>query len=265
MLLTAWPQVRERLRAARHVLLALDFDGTLAPIVERPEEAVLADGLRPLLQRLSGAKDYTVAVVSGRSLTDVRERADVPGVVYAGNHGMEIEGADARYTDPDAVSVRHVMEALIEGLGWTLAPVKGAIVEDKGLSLSVHYRLVAPARQPLVVEEVRRAVASLPDSGRVVLREGKKVVEVRPALSWDKGKAIAFLSTVVSERLGQAPLPVYVGDDVTDEDAFREVNAQDGLSIVVGLEGRTSVAKYGLASIAQVKDFLELLLSIEAT
>jgi len=197
-------------------VLLLDFDGTLAPIVSRPELAGMPERTRAALERLLRRGDVTIAVVSGRGLSDARERAGLAGVAYAGNHGMEIEGPGFRHVHAEAAAARPRLDRVVDRLAAPLAAVPGAILEDKGLTLSVHDRMVPAER----VEEVRRAVAAAVEGEEGLrLTEGKRVLEVRPAVQWHKGRAVEFLLDALHPP-PEAPV-IYLGDDVTDEDAFR--------------------------------------------
>jgi trehalose 6-phosphate phosphatase len=206
----------ERWRESGRLVLLLDFDGTLAPIVAHPEMAAMPEATRAALDRLMARPGVTVAVVSGRGLADVRERTAVPGIAYAGNHGMEIEGAGLRRTHPEALAARPALEAVAAEVGPALAEIPGAFLEDKGLTLSVHFRLANPEREDDVRAIVATAAGTRDD---VRITEGKKILEVRPRVEWDKGRAVLFLL----EQMRPPPdAPVlYLGDDRTDEDAFR--------------------------------------------
>ncbi len=202
-------------RASGHLVLLLDFDGTLAPIVDRPEMAAMPRRTRAALDRLMAMGGVTVAVVSGRGLADVRERAAIPGIAYAGNHGMEIEGAGLHRIHPEAAAARPELEEVAAVIEPTLEGIDGAFLEDKGLTLSIHYRMA-----PDHAEEVREIVLEAA-GGRagLAVTEGKMVVEVRPRVEWHKGKAVLFLLDQVRPP-PDAPV-LYLGDDRTDEDAFR--------------------------------------------
>lgn len=197
------------------LVLLLDFDGTLAPIVDRPELAAMPERTRRALDRLMAMQGVTAAVVSGRGLADVRERAAIPGIAYAGNHGMEIEGAGLQRIHPEAAAARPELEAVAAIIEPALEGIDGAFLEDKGLTLSIHYRLA-----PDYAEEVREIVLEAA-GGRAGLEvfEGKMIVEVRPRVKWHKGKAVLFL---LDQMRPPKDAPVlYLGDDRTDEDAFR--------------------------------------------
>jgi trehalose 6-phosphate phosphatase len=202
-------------RTGRLVLL-LDFDGTLAPIVDRPELAAMPEPTRHALERMMARTGVEVAVVSGRGMADARERAAIPGIAYAGNHGMEIRGPGIERIHPEAAAARPVLERAAGELRETLEGIPGAFVEDKELTLSVHFRLAPRDRLDELHAIVRRVVDPLDG---VHLTEGKQVIEVRPNVDWNKGKAVLFLLEQMRPPPG-API-LYFGDDRTDEDAFR--------------------------------------------
>lgn len=198
------------------LLLLLDFDGTLAPIVERPELAAIPPATREVLDRLLAARGVEAAIVSGRGMADARERAGIRGIPYAGNHGMEIEGPGVHRIHPEAAAARPALETARRRLSRELREVPGTLVEDKGLTLSVHYRLVDRAQVPRVRDTVAAIAAASPD---LHVTEGKEVLEVRPRVDWHKGRAVEFLLDHLEPAAGMPVL--YLGDDTTDEDAFR--------------------------------------------
>lgn len=218
-------------RAGKFVLL-LDFDGTLAPIVPRPEDAALLPATRDALDRLKALPRLDMAVVSGRGMADARERVGLQEIAYAGNHGMEIEGPDVRRIHEEAAAARPHLAAVVERLRRELADVDGAFVEDKHLTLSIHYRRVARERVGIVREAVFAAVEPQDD---LVITEGKEILEVRPAVDWDKGRAVEFLLRQLAPPPG-TPV-IYIGDDRTDEDAFRVLVGAAGIAgegVIVG-------------------------------
>ncbi len=217
---TRVPSWREAWRRTGRLVLLLDYDGTLSPIVARPELAVPAPGARAAVEQLLRHEGLQVAIVSGRGLADARERFGVEGIAYAGNHGMEIEGPGIHRIHAEAAAARPLLERVAAQLSVTLRDLEGALVEDKGLTLSIHYRLVQPERIGQVRERVTEAVGQLPE---LRLTEGKMVLEVRPRVEWDKGRAVEFLLESFAPPAG-APV-LYLGDDTTDEDAFRALRA----------------------------------------
>ena len=260
-LFSVWRQIAQRLKAARHILLLSDYDGTLTPIVERPELANIPGETRGLLQALARQRRFTVGIISGRALGDLQARVGVRGLVYAGNHGLEIEGPGVRFVNPLAEELRPILRVLHQVLSRAVAPVRGTLVEDKGLTLSVHYRLVAEDKADEVKNIFERIVATARSLGKVRTTAGKKVYEVRPEVDWDKGKAIKLLMKRFGKGGRRSGLfPVYMGDDLTDEDGFRAIERYgDGLSIFVGGENTDSAASYCLRSPEEVQEFLRRL------
>lgn len=238
--------------AAGSLLLGLDFDGTLAPIVPRPEDAALLPAVRPTLDALASRDDTHIALISGRALEDVRRRVVLDSVYYAGNHGLEIDGPGVHRVHEAAREARQALADLARSLEQALGGIAGAIVEDKGLTLSVHFRLVERDDEERVrglVHETGRHF------GQLRLTEGKKVVEIRPDVDWHKGRAFRFLRDTLEERFGRGPA-IFIGDDRTDEDAFRELGETD-CSIVVGDPPQhESVAQACLRSPDEVAEFL---------
>lgn len=260
-LFAVWPEVARRLKAAKHVLLLCDYDGTLTPIVERPELADLPERTRQLLQALAHNRRFSVGIISGRALSDIKRRVGLSGIIYAGNHGLEIEGPALSLVNPVAEEMRPVFCLMHQVLSKALATVRGAHVEDKGLTLSVHYRMVEEDKSAEVKNIFERVVATARSLGKVRITSGKKVYEIRPAVDWDKGKAVALLLDRYGWRKAKEELlAVFLGDDLTDEDGFKVINRQGGISIFVGEQMGKSAAQYYLNSPAEVEQFLSLLL-----
>jgi trehalose 6-phosphate phosphatase len=248
------------LRAARgaagSMLLGLDFDGTLAPIVPHPEGAGLLPASRDALMRLAGRRDTRIALVSGRALGDLRRRVNLDGVYYAGNHGLEIDGPDVHRVHAEAEAARDSLALLARALESELSAIDGVVVENKTLTLSVHFRMVDDEAE---CERVRAAVrACAGTNSGMRLTDGKKVVEIRPDVDWHKGRAFRFLRDTLEKTFGRGPA-IFIGDDRTDEDAFRELGEMD-CSIVVGDPPlHESIAHTALRSPEEVAAFLHLL------
>jgi alpha,alpha-trehalase len=242
----------------RRLAVFLDYDGTLSPIVDRPEEASLPEATRAVMARL--ARRLPVAVVSGRDLDDLRGRVDVPGLTFAGSHGFRVGLPDGRVVDhEEARAAWPALERAATRLAEALADCPGVQVERKRFAVAVHHR-----RAPAGVEpQVRRAASQVADAEEGLrMTEGRKIFELRPDLDWDKGTALDW----ILEILGLGPdgvLPLYVGDDLTDEDAFRALEAREpaGVGILVrGRQGHTrTLAHYALSDPDEVRRFLEAL------
>lgn len=260
--LSAWPKVAEQLRRAKHILLLIDYDGTLTPIVEQPELANLPESTKQLLKALARQRRFTLAIISGRALTDLKIMVGIDGITYVGNHGLEIEGPDISFVHPLAEEFRPILSLMHSGLSQALGTMRGVLVEDKGVTLSVHYRQVAADKSAEVKSIFYRTVHGAESLGKVKITSGKKVYEIRPPVAWDKGRAVELLMQKYGEGGRRSGLlPIYLGDDLTDEDGFRVIQCYgNGLSVFVGEEGQSSNAQYFLKSPAEVAVFLGMLL-----
>jgi len=244
-----------RIRSAGKVLLFTDFDGTLVPICDTPMEVQLPSEVRDLLASLAAHARVGVAVVSGRDLADLVPRVGVEGIAYAGNHGLEIIAPGLTYREPTATARAAELAGLMAELAEALADIRGAWVQDKVLTASVHYRQVAAEQVPTVLERIEQVIEPVRD--RFVLRDGKMVWEVRPAVDWHKGYAVHWLMEALAG--GHAdPLPIYLGDDHTDEDAFTAL--PEGITVAVG-DAPDTVARYAVTAPADVTAFLRWLAS----
>ena len=239
------------------VLLLLDFDGTLSEIAPRPEDAALRPGNADLLAALSRKPDYTVGILSGRSLDDVARRVGVPGLVYAGNHGLEIAGPDLQYLHPAAAASIPAFSQIASRLVAALSDVPGAQVENKTLTLTVHYRRVPPEYHHRVESIVQDVAGPAITAGQIRVSAAKAAIELRPSVDWDKGRALDLVRT----RLAPGAFPIYVGDDTTDEDAFAAAQNAGGFGVFVGPDGSPTLAKHRLDSPAAVSDALAQLAS----
>jgi len=259
-LFDVWNKVAHRLKSAEHVLLFFDFDGTLTPIVDRPESTVLPAEARKLLRTLAKNRHYTVGIVSGRALADLKDKVNVDGIIYAGNHGLEIEGFGSNFLEPVAEEMRPFLQMLGQALSATLRGIKGVFVEDKGLTISVHYRSVDDTEERKVRDAFARVTDPLHVTGRIKVTQGKKVYEIRPPVDWDKGKAVAWLIANCRQARGKGgAVPLYLGDDLTDEDGFKVIEKTGGVSVFVGEGNFPSVARYFLKSPEEVTELLGML------
>lgn len=240
--------IARRCAEASHCLVGLDYDGTLTPLVDAPSLAVLDSATRSVLRKVAARRATSVAVVSGRQLEDVRKRVEIAGLIYAGNHGLEIAGIGSDFVEPTALMNRGMLARVGRVLVECLAPVGGVLVEDKGLTISVHFRKVAGAARDWVAGKVHEVVADCPESFRVFL--GNEVLEIRPALDWHKGSALAW----IANRLATPGLvTIYIGDDRTDEDVFQFL--QEAITIKVG-DGDLTAAEFQVEGPPDVARFL---------
>ncbi len=244
-------EIRKRFEDKR-VAVFLDYDGTLTPIVSRPEDATLSPEMRNILGSLT--EKCTVAVISGRGLADARQLVDVKGLYFAGSHGFEIEGPGGVHMEVE--EARESLPALDQAeseLNSELADIDGAQVERKKFSIAVHYRNVDQDRVPEVESIVDRVLERAQGLRK---GSGKKVFELGPDIPWHKGYAVQWLLREL-ELDQYGVVPIFIGDDVTDENAFHALSKK-GITLVVANESRPTEGKYRLESVGEVRDFLSM-------
>jgi len=256
-LFSHWDKLKDRLND-KCILLFLDYDGTLAPIVETPDKAVISKEQKDLLDKLSTSSHCKVSIISGRALSDIKARVGLKDIIYVGNHGLEIEGPKIKFKSAVSLQYKHILNHIKDDLKFKLSTIKGVFIEDKELSLSVHYRLADRDQISKIKTILHEATIPYTVRDKIKVKLGKKVFEIRPALEWDKGKVVLWLLARWEFSLKDKPiLPIYIGDDVTDEDAFRALKNK-GLSIFVGEKGN-SKAKYYLKDTEEVTELLRLI------
>ena len=263
-LFRAWQEFLKDYRAAAHFVLLADYDGTLAQIAGRPQDAVLSKVARDSLSKLVKKPAHSVGVISGRSIAELKSLVGIEDIYYSGNHGLEIEGPGLRYIHPQAEATRATMKDLAAQLAEALCHIEGVIIQEKGLSVSVHYRLAKPEKEDAITNAVKRITAPHVDKGEIRVYPMKKVWEIRPPVNWDKGKAVEFIGHEIKANLKLSRLlTIYLGDDTTDEDAFKVLHRPEGWSIFVGPESKASAADYYLNLVAEVEEFLDRLMKLK--
>lgn len=238
------------LRSGTRILLVLDFDGTLTPIVRRPDAARLHPAVRQTLRRLAADRRVRLAIVSGRSLADLRRRVGLPGIVYGGCHGLELRGPALRYTHPAARSARARLRAAGARLAAGLGGYPGARLEPKRCALAVHYRGVPPP----AARRLRRLVERLAHEARLGILPGKRVWDLVPPGHAGKAAALRRLLREFRAPAGaRRVLTLYAGDDTTDADVFRTLGRRI-LGVQVG--GRRGLAAYRLPGVPALHTLL---------
>ena len=249
MIPSALEHVQEIARRGDRLAVFLDYDGTLTRIVSHPEDAWLSDSMRQTLRSL--AARVPVAILSGRDLDDVRGRVHVDGIVYAGSHGFDIAGAGGLRRELGAAYLP-VLDAAETELREALDEIPGAQLERKHFSVAAHYRNVNENEAFKVALAVDAVTAKHRELRRM---DGKKVYELLPDIDWNKGKAVLWLlETLGLER--RNVLPIYIGDDRTDEDAFRAIEKR-GVAILVSEQPQITAASYWLNNPEEVELFLQ--------
>ena len=253
----------QRLAGKRQAVF-LDYDGTLTPIRDRPQDAVISDGMREAVRRL--AECVPVVVVSGRDRTVVQQLMGLDNLIVAGDHGFDIwsptGGAIEREEGASSGGLLQEVEAQLHA---ELATIPGALLEPKKRSLAVHFRLVPEGQRPRIKQIVDAILSEHPE---LKVMPGKMVFEIQPRLDWNKGKAVLYLLKALNLDQDDV-VPIYLGDDITDEDAFRAL-AGRGIGIFVGsaddpeTAGRTTTADYVLNTIGEVEEFLNRLAALSS-
>jgi trehalose-phosphatase len=239
--------------ADKDPVIFLDYDGTLTPIVATPDLAVISDEMREVVRRLSQRR--RVSIVSGRATDDVRSKVKIEGIFYAGSHGFEIDDPDGGVAiNEEAKKVRSTVDEIYQKLAERVAHIKGALIENVKYTVSCHYRLVNEKDIPEFERIVNESLAEYPQLRKT---RGKKVFELRPRIDWDKGKAVKWILNVLRFD-PQKQIAVYIGDDTTDEDAFKILN-DIGFGVLVSDPIRESSAKYTVKNVQDVKKVLEFL------
>jgi trehalose-phosphatase len=237
----------------RPLAVFLDYDGTLTPIVRRPKEAALSSSMRETVRAL--AAKVPLAVLSGRDLEDLRQRVNIEEIVYAGSHGFDIVGPRGlrKQVAPEFLPI---LEDAEKELKQKLRDIADARLERKRFSIAAHYREVPDERAP----QVEQAVSEVAARHRKLRKmAGKKVYELQPDVDWNKGKALLWLLEAMSSE-SREMLPIFIGDDLIDEDAFRAVK-RCGVGIVVNEKPRATAARYTLTDPAEVEHFLRDILA----
>ena len=240
--------IEDRVRAAYAISLFIDFDGTLVPIAADPSAPRLEPEGAEVLSLLAAQHRITTTIISGRSAEDLYTRIRIDGLIYAGNHGLEIFGRNLRFVEPAASARRDELRRLSAEVELAVRSVPGTLVEFKGLTTSVHYRQAPPEARPIIEQAVFAVVA--PHGASFRINPGRKVYEIVPRTGWHKGAAVRW----VNGRLPQKGLlSIYLGDDSTDEDAFSVMT--EAITIKVGGAPATC-ARYRLAGPPAVHEFL---------
>lgn len=246
---------------ASRLLVLSDFDGTIADFHPDPAAPRPLAHTAALLTRLAARDDMSFGVVSGRRIADLRSRIDLPATAYfAGLHGLEVEIGERRWQHPELAAARTHVRTLVARLDELRGVAPGVVIEDKDASVAVHVRPVAPDRRDDVLARADAAAAEWVGDGRLRRLHGNLVLEFLPNIDANKGDAVRWIARDVDTHHGVRPWIVYVGDDVTDEDAFGAI--ERGLGVLVG--DRETRAGGKVANTREVDALLEWLADLPA-
>lgn len=249
-----WSELSAHIERRQRLLIATDFDGTLAPLVATPAQAVLPPETRTLLRRLNACPRAKLAIISGRALNDLEIHVGIPGLHYVGNHGLELSGPGVAMHSPYTSKAHAELDQAVAELVARTACLHGVFIEYKGVSVAVHWRLAPEAHRQILADIVQAVAQERP---RLRLNQGKCVWELRPKDGWNKGDALIHVMT----RLGLSREDtIFMGDDLTDEDAFQ--TARGAITLKVGSDREPTAAHYRVRDTADAQAFLLCLLGL---
>jgi len=255
---TNWRNAARRIKKAKLVILFLDYDGTLAPIRRLPHLARISSPAKRLLRRLFKNSKIEICIISGRSLAEIKRMVGLKNLLYVGNHGLEIGEKNGINTLPQASRIKRRIKSICGRLKMFSKQFPGFWVENKGLTASLHYRLVSPSLTKILTKELTVWLKNqIPDLG---VTAGKKVWEIRPRTKRNKGWAVQYISRLFP---GQEKLKIYAGDDRTDWDAFKKIIQRQGIAIQVGKNNNEGHKNYFyLKSPGELTLFMEKLAAL---
>lgn len=247
-------RLEEKVKKAQTIFLFLDYDGTLTRIQKKPDLALLPPAVRKTIKSLSSFPQMALTVISGRAINEIRKLIGLDNLNYVGNHGLEIKGSSFQDEIPEAKKIKGNVVSFCQKIKGRTKGIPGILVENKGLTASIHYRLVKKENLP----ELKRKVSSIlfPFKKKYELSQGKKVLEIKPKTKRDKGWAARKIIQLYSSEGKLSPLYFYLGDDLTDEDGFQLINLRRGYSVLIDKEEKSSKAKYYLKDPEEVHRFL---------
>jgi len=242
----------------RQLFLFLDFDGTLTPIRRDPRKVRLGKLMHHTLKKVADKSNISVAIVSGRGLGDIKRMISLKNVIYVGNHGLEATGPNLDFILPSAVKTKKTIKTVGQKLREKLRKFKGVVIEDKTLTLSVHYRMAEKRDVNSVIQIIENITKPYRKKRQIKVTEGKKVREIRPPATWDKGLAVKKLLELEKKRLKKKIVPICMGDDKTDEDIFKLFKRRGYTVKITKKPDKTSLANYYLRNIDEVRNFLKV-------
>lgn len=235
-------------------ILMLDFDGTLTPIIQTPKEAKLPVETKNLLKQLCQKPNLYLAIISGRKLADIKKKIGLPNIIYGGNHGLEGEILHKRYSFPIPNKTLVILENIKKQLNKIADQFAGVFIENKGLTLSLHYRLARKQEIPTIRSLFKITLKPFTEDRLISVIPGKMVFDIRPLNDCNKGTFAKLLINKISEKTKTTPVVFFIGDDITDEDVFKELEKK--ITVKVGRNSESS-AKYRLKDTRDVFKFLK--------
>lgn len=250
-------RIQEKIRKSDHIFLFLDYDGTLVFFKEKPTDVTTPEHVKKIIRQLIKNQKMTVIIVTGRPLQEIRNLLNIRGLSFIALHGLSIKTPnEPQYSWEQATQARMLIKAIKNDMQEKLKDDKRAFLEDKELTLVFHYRLVPSKNARPLREAFKTTVHTLDKKKILEVMNGAKVIEARPK-GWNKGKAVEMF--LARHEKGKNNLPIYIGDDITDEDAFH-VLTKKGITIhVTNTSRRKTAARYRVSNPDDVFSFLQFL------
>jgi trehalose 6-phosphate phosphatase len=253
-------QIKKNILKSKSIVLFLDYDGTLVDFKEKPTDVTTPIQIKKILQQIIKNPKITVIIVTGRSLNDIKKLLTIKGLSFLALHGLHFKiGNQSSFCCTQTDELRLLIKKIKKEMQQKMQDEKGAFLEDKELTIVLHYRLLPTKKIQTIREKFNETIQVIDHKKRLEIINGEKILEARPK-GWNKGKAIEmFLKKYKKEK---NILPIYIGDDITDEDAFRFLGTK-GISIhVVNTSKRKTTANYWVKNTEEVLFFLQFLLQI---
>lgn len=247
-----WTQLNKTIKSHHRIILFLDYDGTLVSIKKTPSLAILPYTIREQLQRLAEQHNLSLVLITGRSHSDIKNLVRIKNITIVSNHGYQISTGKKKWIHPEVKRFLPLLKKISQSLMESLKPFPETLVEDKEITLTVHFRNEEKRLVPLVKKNISRIVQEHFSKFRTTM--GKKIIEVRPNIAWDKGRAVLKVLTMLRFQRNKHTI-VYIGDDKTDEDAFKMLRHK-AITIRVGWS-RNSQAEYYVRNPQEVQEFLD--------
>ncbi|MCG3199981.1 MAG: trehalose-phosphatase [Candidatus Omnitrophica bacterium] len=249
-------ETRNQIKQADLVILICGYDGILVPHVQPGDEIHMAETVHEHLEKISQIPSVRLGVISGRSLLDMQTQLPMPGIHYFCNHGLEIQGPDLNFHHSGAEQLRPAVHEAANTLRIQLR-VDRIVVEDRGLSAALNYRAVMENQISSLLPKARNLLASLVRERKIRIEEGRRTLEILPAIDWDRGKAVRMLHQTYRALYPDRKIVLlYVGDDAMDEPAFK-FSLETGIPYRV-TQTRQTDARYYLKMQTEISRVLKL-------
>lgn len=242
--------IEKKMQENKSCIFMFDFDGTLSEIAETPDKACLEKSIKDLLEKLS--KSFFVAIISGRTLLDVKSKVDLPKLIYAGSHGLEWQIKNENKIAKINGKIKENLPVVKKEFEELVLNYKGTFIEEKPFGFSVHYRILKEEGAGNFLEDAEKIISNIEKNGLFMAVVSEKAIEVRPNIKWDKGEFAKYLLEYLGKEKNKAFLPVYVGNGKTDEDAFKVL--RNGITVRIG-ESDESLANYFIKT-GEINKFL---------